>query len=73
MTQLTLNIPEKKLPFFFELIKQLGIEIASKDESKEIVIPEWQKDIVRERRKNTSIEEMIPWEEARKQLNFKVK
>lgn len=28
MKQITLNIPDNKLPFFLELAKQLGLEIA---------------------------------------------
>ncbi len=49
-----------------ELIKQLGIEV-----SEEVEIPEEHKSIVRERIKSTKPEDMIPWEEARKQFSFK--
>jgi hypothetical protein len=31
MKQITLNIPDKKLPFFIELAKQLGLEIAKEE------------------------------------------
>lgn len=51
-----------------ELIRQLGIHV-----SEEVEIPEEHKAIVRERIKTAKPEEMIPWEEARKQLSFKVK
>ena len=50
-----------------ELVKQLGIEITNEDPE----IPEWQKEIVLERMKNTKPEDYISWEEARKQLKFK--
>ena len=49
-----------------ELIQQLGIEI-----SEEEGITEEHKSIVRERIKNAKAEDMIPWEEARKQFIFK--
>lgn len=34
------------------------------------IIPEWQKDIVRDRFKNTKPEEYLSWEEVRQQLKF---
>lgn len=34
------------------------------------IIPEWQKEIVRERFKNTNPEEYLSWEEVRQQLKF---
>lgn len=67
MKEITLRISDKKLPFFMELVKQLGIEVAKND----IAIPEEHKKIVRERIKSTQPEDYIPWKEARKQLNFK--
>ena len=33
-------------------------------------VPEWQKEIVRERIKNTKPEEYISWEEVRQQIKF---
>lgn len=33
-------------------------------------VPEWQKEIVRERIKNTKPEEYLSWEEVRQQLKF---
>ena len=67
MTKITLNIPDTKLNFFLELVEQLGIEV-SKNETD---IPDWQKEIVRERLKNAKDENFTPWNEARKKLNFK--
>lgn len=69
MKEITLKIPDKKLGFFMELVKQLGFEV-TKDE---LVIPEEHKKIVRDRIKNTKPEDYIPWEEARKQLKVKSK
>jgi hypothetical protein len=69
MKEITLKIPDKKLGFFMELVKQLGFEVTKDD----VVIPEEHKVIVRERIKNAKPEDYIPWEEARTQLKFKTK
>lgn len=66
MKEVTLKIPDKKLSFFMELIKQLGFEV-----SEEVEIPEEHKAIVRERIKTAKAEDMVPWKEARKQFTFK--
>lgn len=68
MKEITLKIPEKKIDFYIELFKQLGIEISEEHE-----ISEEQKNIVRERIKLSKPEELIPWSEAKKQLSFKIK
>lgn len=68
MKEVTLKIPDKKLGFFMELIKQLGFEV-----SEEVEIPEEHKAIVRERIKSAKSEDMVPWKEARKQFSFKGK
>ena len=68
MKEVTLKIPDKKLDFFMELIKQLGFEI-----SEEVGIPEEHKAIVRERIKTAKPEDMVSWKEARKQFTFKGK
>lgn len=67
MTQITLNIPDNKLEFFLEVFQQFGLEVS--DDA--IVVPEWQKEEVKRRIKETNPEDCIPWEEARKQLKFK--
>ena len=68
MKEVTLKIPDKKLSFFMELVKQLGFEV-----SNEADIPEKHKAIVQERIKTGKSEDMVPWKEARKQLTFKDK
>jgi hypothetical protein len=68
MKQITLQIPQNKYQFFMELFRQLGIEVIE-----EMEIPEKHKAIVRERIKTTRPEELIPWDEARKQFRFKDK
>jgi hypothetical protein len=69
MKEITLRIPDHKLDFVLELIEQLGLEVSSV----EIEISEEHKAIVRERIKTAKPEDMIPWEEARKQFTFKKK
>ena len=51
-----------------ELVRQLGLEV-----TEDVEIPEEHKKIVRERIKTAKPEEMVPWEEARKQFTFKGK
>ena len=68
MKEVRLKIPDNKISFFMELFHQLGIEVAE-----QIDIPEEHKTIVRERIKTTKPENMIPWDEARKQFSFKEK
>lgn len=63
MKEVTLKIPENKITFFMELVKQLGLEI-----TEEVDISEEQKNIVLERIRTAKAEEMISWNEARKQL-----
>ena len=68
MKEVTLKIPDDKYRFFMELISNLGF-----DRVEERSIPEEHKNIVRERIKNSNPVELIPWEEARKQLRFESK
>lgn len=67
MKEIILKIPDQKVDFVLELIEQLGLEISSE----EMEIPEEHKAIVRERIKTAKPEDMVPWEEARKQFTFK--
>ena len=67
MTQVTLNIPDNKLEFFLQVFLQLGLEV----DEQSIVIPEWQKEEVRRRIKETKDEDYVSWEEAQKQFKFK--
>lgn len=68
MKEITLKIPDDKLNFFMELIKQLGLEA-----KQQVEIPEEHKDIVRKRINSSKPEDMIPWKDAKKQLAFKGK
>jgi|AntRauTorckE6833_2_1112554.scaffolds.fasta_scaffold205761_1 hypothetical protein len=74
MKEVTLKIPENKIEFFLELVKHLGFEVSDEMEtSNDYEIPEEHKSIVRERMANARPEDYIPWEVARKRLNFKSK
>lgn len=67
MKEITLKIPDQKVDFVLELFAQLGLEVSSQD----VEIPEEHKTIVRERIRTSKSEDMIPWQEARKQFTFK--
>lgn len=66
MKEITLKIPDQKFDFFMNLVKELGLEISEK-----IEIPEEHKEIVRERIQSENPKEMISWEKARQQFEFK--
>ncbi|MEQ9164672.1 MAG: hypothetical protein RLO12_00325 [Fulvivirga sp.] len=68
MKQVTLKIPDNKYQFFMELVRNLGF-----DKIEDFDVPEEHKNIVKERIKNSKTEELIPWQDARKQLRFKDK
>lgn len=65
MKEITLRIPDQKYDFFLNLVNELGLEI-----TEEIEITEEQKQIVRERIQSENPDEMVPWEQARKQFVF---
>lgn len=69
MKEITLRVPDQKVTFVLELIEQLGLEISAEDAA----IPEEHKAIVRERMRTSNPEDLIPWDEARKQFKFKEK
>jgi hypothetical protein len=66
MKEVIVKIPDDKLNFFMELISELGIEA-----TEQIDIPDEHKSIVRDRIKTADPNKMIPWEDARKQFDFK--
>ncbi len=67
MKEITLIVPDQKVDFVLQLVEQLGLETTSEFQE----IPEEHKAIVRERVQTAKPENMIPWEEARKQFTFK--
>jgi hypothetical protein len=72
----TIDIKSEKLSLIAWISQLQDAEIIKKlksIQSDNIEIPEWQKEIVRERIRTTKPEEMIGWKEARKQFRFKRK
>jgi organic radical activating enzyme len=71
MKEITIKVPDKKLNFFMELVKQLGIEVTKED----TVIPEWQKeelDAALEEHKSGKAN-YTDWEDVKKNLFAKYK
>ena len=51
------------------LIEKLK-KIRKKSDTSDFTVPEWQKNIVRERIKNTKEQDYLSWEEVEKQFKF---
>lgn len=66
MKKITLEVPDHKVNFVIELINQLGLKSSEQPE-----IPEEHKEIVRERIRTSSQDDLVSWKEARKRLKFK--
>lgn len=66
MKEITLNIPDSKLDFFYALIKEHGFEVQN-----EIAISEEHKAMVLERINNSNPSEILTWQDARKRFTFK--
>ena len=67
MQEVTLKIPDQKLAFFLELIKQLGLEV-----SEGVIISEEQMNMVRERirKSNQNPERLLDWEHVQDNFQF---
>ncbi len=67
MKEVTLKIPNKKIDFFMELVKQLGFEVYEPYE-----IPEEHKAIVRERIKRAEEDpgQIVKWEDVKDTFRF---
>lgn len=65
MKEITVKIPDLKLQFFIELFKQLGLEV--KDQ--ELSIPKEHQKIVLDRIQNTKEEDLLNWEQIKKDFN----
>jgi len=61
MKEITLKVPDTKLRFFMELIKELGLEV--KDE--ELVISKEHQEIVLDRIQNTKEEDLLNWDDIK--------
>jgi hypothetical protein len=65
MKEVTVKVPEDKVEFFMNLMKELGIEEADMKK-----IPEEHKKIVRERIKTEDPKEIVTWDKARNQFEY---
>lgn len=61
MNEITLQIPDSKLNFFLELVKNLGLNI----KTKEHVIPEEHQKIVHDRIQNTKDTDLLMWDQVK--------
>lgn len=62
MKEITIKIPEKKLSFFMELVRNLGFEV-----KKEVDIPDKHKELVKERIKKSDDDptRILDWENVK--------
>jgi hypothetical protein len=67
------NSQIETLKAFLKALKiKFEFNIADKSQTQELVeIPEWHKELVRNRIKNSKPEDFTPWEIAKKQINTK--
>ena len=70
MRQVTLNIPDRELEFFLQLIKKFNYKLLFNKEDG-IVISEEDKELVRERRRTAKRSDFISWDDAKKTLKAK--
>ena len=68
MKEITLKIPDKKVDFFMELVKELGFEV-----QEEIEIPEEHKNIVRERIRTSkeNPDQLLNWDDVKDSFDFR--
>ena len=69
MTQITLNIPDNELSFFMKLIEKFNYETVINEFS----INQEMMNLLDERRATVKTDDFIPWNDAKKQLQFKSK
>lgn len=72
--QLLLDVKDKnKAALLLEFLKSLNYVSSVKqvDDDQDFIVPEWHKEIVRERVKTATPESFKPWGEVRKQLKHK--
>lgn len=70
MTQYIVNVPDNQISFFTELMDKLNIALDT-PVADDLIVPEWHKEIVRERRKNTKREDYTDWNVLESQLDKK--
>lgn len=83
MQEIIVRVPDTRVNFFLELLDQLGVQASKasenditqsmQDQEDDLFIPEWHKEIVRERmRKNQNDPvRMLKWEAVRNSFELK--
>lgn len=61
MKQVIVNVPDKKMDFFLELLNSLGFSQTDDDQD----IPEEQKELVRLRIKNAKKSDYLKWDDVK--------
>lgn len=67
MTTVTLNIPDNEVDFFMTLVKKFNYQSISTD----VKISDEMKTLLDNRRHSSKEEQYIPWNVAKKQLQYK--
>lgn len=67
--KVTLNIDDSKAAFLLELLGSLDYVTIDTDEQMEV--PEWHKEVVRQRIKDAKPEDYITWDEMKKKIKLK--
>jgi hypothetical protein len=67
MTTVTLNIPDNEVDFFMTLVKKFNYQSISPD----VKISDEMKTLLDDRRNSSREEQYIPWNVAKKQLQYK--
>lgn len=65
MNEITLQIPDSKLNFFLELVKNLGLNI----KTKELAISEEHQKIVVDRIQNTKDTDLLVWDKVKNEFD----
>lgn len=64
MKQVIVNVPDKKMDFFLELLNSLGFTQTDDDQD----IPEEQKELVRARIKNAKRSDYLNWDDVKDKI-----
>ena len=71
MARFTITVPESKTQELLNYLKKLrgvSVETATEQNEESFFIPEWQKEMILERIKNSKPEDFIEWSEAKKMI-----
>jgi hypothetical protein len=69
MAAVFVELPDNQLSFFLDLVTKLGYKIAESED--EMNIPEWHKEVVKDRLLNLQKEDLKNWDEIKNSFNLK--